>query len=108
MSSLLNGVLSSQGPTPRELQQSEALEMVLRQCNCYESADESVRREEVLGRLDMLVKEVQPEAPGTLAEQVQLIQRELELLGVKFAPELSVIAQANYSNVARTKDENVF
>ena len=57
MSSLLNGVLSSQGPTPRELQQSEALEMVLRQCNCYESADESVRREEVLGRLDMLVKE---------------------------------------------------
>jgi len=57
MSSLLNGVLSSQGPTPRELQQSEALEVVLRQYNCYESADESVRREEVLGRLDMLVKE---------------------------------------------------
>ena len=57
MSSLLNGVLSRQGPTPRELQQSEALEVVLRQYNCYESADESVRREEVLGRLDMLVKE---------------------------------------------------
>ena len=57
MSLMVGMVLSNEAPTPRELQQSGALEVVLREYDCYESAGESVRREEVLGRLDMLVKE---------------------------------------------------
>ena len=50
-------MLSAAKPTERDLEQSAALEDVLVANGCYESQEESVLREEVLGRLDMLVKE---------------------------------------------------
>mmetsp|Transcript_28337 Transcript_28337/g.67405 ORF Transcript_28337/g.67405 Transcript_28337/m.67405 type:complete len:688 (+) Transcript_28337:287-2350(+) len=44
-------------PKPEELKQSESLENYLREQGLYESEEESLRREEVLGSLDRLVKE---------------------------------------------------
>lgn len=51
------GPLSTLQPTQLEKDQSEALEVVLRTNKCYESQNEAILREEVLGRLDSLVKE---------------------------------------------------
>ena len=51
------GPLSMSAPKQLEIDQSEALEVVLRTNKCYESQNESILREEVLGRLDTLVKQ---------------------------------------------------
>ena len=48
--------LSTLPPTQRDYEQSSALESVLRSNDCYESHEEAILREDVLGRLDVLVK----------------------------------------------------
>ncbi|GBF91933.1 nuclear poly(A) polymerase [Raphidocelis subcapitata] len=52
-----NKPISLVPPTNLDLKQSEHLEQYLRSCNLYEEAAESGLREEVLGKLDMIVKQ---------------------------------------------------
>jgi poly(A) polymerase len=44
-------------PTPKDLTFTEDLEKVLRSYGLYEGPEESQKREEVLGKLNVLVKE---------------------------------------------------
>ncbi|KAL3682811.1 hypothetical protein R1sor_000833 [Riccia sorocarpa] len=48
--------LSTAGPTELDLKQTAELEKFLVEAGLYESQEEAVRREEVLGRLDQIVK----------------------------------------------------
>ncbi|KAG6550837.1 hypothetical protein Mapa_007633 [Marchantia paleacea] len=48
--------ISTAGPTDLDLKQTSELEKYLVQAGLYESQEEAVRREEVLGRLDQIVK----------------------------------------------------
>lgn len=48
--------ISLAGPTDDDLMRTRKLEKYLRDVNLYESQEEAVSREEVLGRLDQIVK----------------------------------------------------
>lgn len=49
--------LSLVGPSAQDIKLSVALEKVLRDYNLFESAEDSRKREEVLGKLNVIVKE---------------------------------------------------
>ncbi len=49
--------ISLAGPLPQDIRNSEELEKTLRSFNLFESSEESRKREEVLGKLNVIVKE---------------------------------------------------
>lgn len=64
--------LSEDMPTDTELQHSEQLIEVLKGFGLYEAKEESIRRERVLGTLDMIVQNWVREV---LAQEVQSVDR---------------------------------
>jgi poly(A) polymerase len=49
--------ISTAGPTPQDYELTAQLEKVLRDFNLYEGPEEAQKREEVLGKLNVIVKE---------------------------------------------------
>lgn len=49
--------ISEAGPTAGELLQTEELEALLRERGAFETPDEAARREDVLGKLDVVCRE---------------------------------------------------